>query len=194
VFLQVRQSTPSSGDDDDDDTTSPAVVTTGPNITITDVTATLQLQPGADGNLNITQASSAVSFNNWATQDGVVNGDTEGRYLIYYPNVMQEYGVSRLRLAAWGSIPIGATLVTMSQITVNGNNSMFLAVDTLGNSYYPVVCLFSSAQTNKVFLSSDTTVGLTTLADSSLRYTVTGGVVDECSVLALNSSAIATLA
>lgn len=189
----VRQST-SSDSNDDDDTSSPSVVTTGPNITITDVTATLQLQPGADGNLNLTQSSSAVSFNNWATQDNVVSGDTNGRYLIYYPNVMQEYGVSRIRLAAWGSIPIGATLITLSQITVDGNNSMFLAVDTLGNSFYPVVCLFSSAQTNKVFLSSDASAGLTTLADSSLRYTVTGGVVDECSVLALNSSAIATLA
>lgn len=159
----------------------------GDFITITDTTNTLQLLAASNGNLNLANVADATSTDNWTINNNTVFADSSSRFLHYYPDLMSAYGVSRLRVGAWGSIPLTANLISFLQISTGGIDAL-VAIDTLENYYFPVVCLYDGGA-NKVFLVNDTS-SLDFLADASLRYTVTGGVVSECDHLALVSSGL----
>ncbi|KAI4852756.1 hypothetical protein E4T44_01278 [Aureobasidium sp. EXF-8845] len=160
------------------------------NIIITDTSGQLQLTPSGDGNMYMSQNSSAANF----VSDGdVALGDAAGKLFVYYPDMMAAHGASRFRLAAWGSIPHGARLLTLTPLK-SGDVTALLAVDTLGHFYFPVLCSFEGAQQAKVFLVKDPTADLNFIADPELRFILTGGVVSQCNPLALTSKSLKALA
>ncbi|KEQ62137.1 uncharacterized protein M437DRAFT_75808 [Aureobasidium melanogenum CBS 110374] len=160
------------------------------NIIITDTTGQLQLTTSGDGNMYMSQNASAANF---ASDGSVVLGDAAGNFFVYYPDMMAAYGASRFRLAAWGSIPHGAHLLTLTPLQ-SGSVTALLAVDTLGNFFFPVLCTFEGAQQAKVFLVKDPTADLSFIAAQELRFTMTGGVVSQCNPLALTSKGLQALA
>ncbi|KAG9527760.1 hypothetical protein KCU93_g4897, partial [Aureobasidium melanogenum] len=160
------------------------------NIIITDTTGQLQLTTSGDGNMYMSQNTSAANF---ASDGSVALGDAAGNFFVYYPDMMAAYGASRFRLAAWGSIPHGAHLLTLTPLQ-SGSVTALLAVDTLGNFFFPVLCTFEGAQQAKVFLVEDPTADLSFIATQELRFTMTGGVVSQCNPLALTSKSLQALA
>ncbi|GAM84710.1 hypothetical protein ANO11243_027110 [Dothideomycetidae sp. 11243] len=133
----------------------------------------------------MTTASSVNGAEHWTAIDHTVFTDANNNFLIYYPDTVDLYGVSRFRSAAWGSIPLTANLITLSTVTGANGTSALLAVDTQGDYFFPILCLFDDLS-NKLFLVKNPTTDLQFVADQSLRYVVTGGVVTECDPLALN--------
>ncbi|KAH0279443.1 hypothetical protein KCU91_g1744, partial [Aureobasidium melanogenum] len=160
------------------------------NIIITDTTGQLQLTTSGDGNMYMSQNASAANF---ASDGSVALGDAAGNFFVYYPDMMAAYGASRFRLAAWGSIPHGAHLLTLTPLQ-SGSVTALLAVDTLGNFFFPVLCTFEGAQQAKVFLVKDPTADLSFIAAQELRFTMTDGVVSQCNALALTSKSLQALA
>ncbi|GAM91148.1 hypothetical protein ANO11243_091950 [Dothideomycetidae sp. 11243] len=144
---------------------------------ITDTTNTFQLVAMANGNLHMDNITQLTGTSQWATASNAVYGDSSDRFLIYFPATMKASGVSRLRLASWGSIPQDANLAMLVQVGDHDGTSLMLAIDTESNYFYPIVCLLNG-QDNKVFLVKDPS-NIDFVADQSLRYTVTGGVVSE---------------
>ncbi|KAI5258101.1 hypothetical protein E4T42_00655 [Aureobasidium subglaciale] len=150
-----------------------AVADNSTNIVITDTTFQLQLTSSDDGNLHMSPNFTAANF----ASDGVIAlGDSDGDLFVYYPDMMSAYGASRFRLAGWGEIPHGARLLTLTPFK-SGQTTVLMAVDTLGNFFFPVLCAFETAQQAKVFLVKDPTADLSFIADPALRFIMTGGVV-----------------
>lgn len=137
--------------------------------------------------------SQNASAANFASDGSVALGDAAGNFFVYYPDMMATYGASRFRLAAWGSIPHGAHLLTLTPLQSRSVTAL-LAVDTLGNFFFPVLCTFEGAQQAKVFLVKDPTADLSFIAAQELRFTMTGGVVSQCNPLALTSKSLQALA
>ncbi|GAM88132.1 hypothetical protein ANO11243_061630 [Dothideomycetidae sp. 11243] len=156
-------------------------------VSIYDTTKTLQLFPTSNGNVNV---SVPTASKNWGAANSSVFADSSDRLLHYFPDTMQTYGVSRFRVAAWGSIPRTANLISLVQMSGNGSSLLF-AIDSFGYYFYPVACVYSDGS-NKVFLIQDSTK-IDTLLDASLRYIVTGGIVSECTPLALESSGLSAI-
>jgi hypothetical protein len=181
----------------DDTANATASNSTLDTVAIEDTTGALLLNPGIDGNLfmslsnsttNITALNNGSSFMADYTHN-IVYGDTQGRLLHYYPAEMTAVNASRLRLAAWGSIPIGAQLVEFAPITI-GTDTMLVAFDTLGNFYWPFMCGFEGSL-NKVFLVQDLHQGADLLKSADLQFIVTGGIAESCGPLALEAQGLA---
>lgn len=153
------------------------------NIVITDTTGQLQLLSTDNGNMYMSTNFTGANF---ASDGTVALGDSTGKMFLYYPDVMAAFGVSRFRLGAWGSIPHGARLLTLTPLN-NSGTTVFVAVDTLGNYFFPVLCTYEGATRPKVFLVKDPTADLSFILDTQLRFTVTGGVVAQCNPLAFTS-------
>lgn len=134
-----------------------------------------------------------VSSASFGSDGNVALGDAAGNLFVYYPDMLAAHGASRFRLAAWGSIPHGARLLTLTPLK-SGDVTDLLAVDTLGHFYFPVLCSFEGAQQAKVFLVKDPTADLSFIADPELRFILTGGVVSQCNLLALTSKSLKALA
>lgn len=137
--------------------------------------------------------SQNASAANFGSDGEVALGDAAGNLFLYYPDMMTAHGASRFRLAAWGSIPHGARLLTLTPLK-SGDVTALIAVDTLGHFYFPVLCSFEGAQQAKVFLVKDPTADLSFIADPELRFIMTGGVVSTCNPLALTSKDLKALA
>jgi hypothetical protein len=60
-------------------------------------------------------------------------------------------------------------------------------MDTLGNPFYLVACGITGDEA-KVFLVKDVDSGLISLLKSEFQYSITGGEVKECDVLALQAT------
>jgi hypothetical protein len=134
-----------------------------------------------------------VSAAYFGSDGNVALGDAAGDLFVYYPDMMAAHGASRFRLAAWGSIPHGARILTLTPLK-SGDVTALLAVDTLGHFYFPVLCSFEGAQQAKVFLVKDPTADLSFIANPALRFIMTGGVVSQCNPLALTSKNLKALA
>ena len=67
--------------------------------------------------------------------------------------------------------------------------STYVAVDTVGNAFFTVLCTYADGQDSKVFLVKDVNAGVVTLARKDLGYTVTGGVVSSRAALAFSTMA-----
>lgn len=61
---------------------------------------------------------------------------------------------------------------------------MYVAADTSGNLFYTAFCSMQD-EGSKVFLIKDPEAGLVTLKKPELQSVITGGVVEDCSLLAL---------
>jgi hypothetical protein len=66
---------------------------------------------------------------------------------------------------------------------------VYLGIDTAGDYFYPAICSFVD-QPPKVFLIKDAETGLETLKREDLRSIITGGVVSDCTILALKSTSV----
>jgi hypothetical protein len=64
------------------------------------------------------------------------------------------------------------------------DEEVLVGLDTLGNYFWLVVCDVLRYR-NKMFLVQDQTHGTSVLQDPGLKFTVAGGVVDDCEGLAL---------
>ena len=160
-------------------------------VTIVDTTGTLYLNSSINGSLfvsivsdstNLTSLTDGIQFAADLTE-GLVIGDSASRLLYYFPDSMTSVGASRLRLGAWGEIPLTANLINLVPMST-GTEEILVAIDTLGNYYFPFVCGIQD-QLNKVFLAQDPATGASVLESSDLIYTVVGGVASNCAPLAL---------
>lgn len=66
----------------------------------------------------------------FATKDGFMIGDVSGSCFHYYPDVMEQYGVSRLRFASQTMIPKDANYVGLMGVSIGGKDG---ANDTTGS-------------------------------------------------------------
>ena len=64
---------------------------------------------------------------------------------------------------------------------------VYLAFDTSDNVYYPAMCSLAD-KSSKIFLIKDPVQGLQTLKQQELQYVVTGGVVQDCALLVLQTT------
>ena len=115
----------------------------------------------------------------WATMDNIVVGDEAGRFLHYYPNVMAKYGVSRFRLSNETTIPKDAEIISLAPVDIRDDLDVYAAVSLRGDVFMTVSCNIQG-QFTKVFLVQDLESGVEKLKEEKLRYTVTGGIVEDC--------------
>ncbi|KAF2436007.1 hypothetical protein EJ08DRAFT_691901 [Tothia fuscella] len=130
-----------------------------------------------------TQATQFSALNNGA----VVVGDASENPLYYYNSTMDKYGVSRLRSADVNHLPWTSRLVFLVALDVpvtNGSspNGLYLALDTQGNWFFPIVCQYTDGQglDSTVYIVKDIDQGKNMLESPEVRYTVTGGIVKQC--------------
>ncbi|KAL6719024.1 hypothetical protein ACLMJK_003259 [Lecanora helva] len=147
--------------------------------TITDFSGNDELVADEDGNIYYGAPGEGSPF---ATVSGYVEGDADGRFFHYYTDIMTAYNVSRLRLSNESYIPVSSDFVGFAPINYDDNSQTrdaYVAIDTVGAVFFPVTCDIQG-QPSKAFLVTDITEGTRKLQDPSLRYTVTGGVVETC--------------
>ncbi|KAI5241446.1 hypothetical protein E4T43_05463 [Aureobasidium subglaciale] len=156
--------------------------------TLVDVQKTLAIVPGANGNLYVATyseelvQSQTLLFGNY---DDAVFGDDSGRLLHFHPDEMKVYGASRLRLSDETGIPKSADFLTLVLQEVENNQSIYFGFDTTGKSYSIVMCNFINDAVSKLFVVNGEE-GLNALtSNANIKYTVTGGPVQDCYALAL---------
>lgn len=123
----------------------------------------------------------------WATYDGGIVASGADNIIYYYSNTLSKVGVSRLRVANFGSssIPTGAVAVVFGAAdSANGTSSTtapHFAVDSEGKVLFLIACVYSdSSKQAKLFVATDPDAGVKMLESVDLVYSVTGGAVDEC--------------
>ncbi|KAH8892599.1 hypothetical protein GQ53DRAFT_822804 [Thozetella sp. PMI_491] len=143
------------------------------------------LAAGDDGNLRLVAQGSTAGVNFITTDGNNTMLDQQERFLHYFPDTMSTYGVSRFRVASDTRFPKTANLISLNLVDVAGVLNLCVAIDTLGNFFFPAICYFED-QDPKIFLVKDPVAGVDTLsAVPSLSYTVTGGVAQNCSAVVL---------
>lgn len=180
--------------------------------TVRDTTGALQLHPAKNGNLFVSATSatddlsvltdsvtlSAVTFDNGAGNTDapayLVNGDSAGRLLHYFPDEAAGLGASRLRLATWDKLPLGSQLVDLVPFAAGTDQEMLVALAATGEFLFPVMCAIEG-QLNKVFLVKDGADGAAisaALEADDVKFVVTGGQASQCGPLALVASVVET--
>ncbi|KAF1986426.1 hypothetical protein K402DRAFT_454406 [Aulographum hederae CBS 113979] len=147
----------------------------------------LALSATDSGNLYLSFLNDTISATPNATfafdpASNLILGDTSARLLHYFPATKAKFGVSRIRLAEWGRIPLGARLISLAPFEGDDGRTFLQAVDPSGDFAFLAVCGMLG-QKNKVFLVSDLRYAQELLERAEVRFTVTGGVVKECSAL-----------
>lgn len=120
-----------------------------------------------------------------------VIADSLDRIPLYYPDEMSATGVSRIRVADAENIPIGAeeiVLVPYEDDTVGTTQPLYYPLNIKGDTFYPAVCHYTDDQPSKMFIMNDPVLGLTQLLNPDIKYTITGGNVDDCRILPLVQS------
>ncbi|KAH8125019.1 hypothetical protein LI328DRAFT_156029 [Trichoderma asperelloides] len=165
------------------------------NITITDATGHLLVNPHVNGSLFISAASSTEPLTNLTNgisfvadvSQSAVMGDSSDRLLYYFPDTVTAVNASRLRLGSWGNIPQGAELVTLLPTATSSGPVVLVALGSSGLVLYPFVCTIEG-QLNKVFLVNDASSGSSVLTNPDLTYTIIGGVAQNCASLSMVAS------
>ncbi|KAL6859497.1 hypothetical protein J3F83DRAFT_763284 [Trichoderma novae-zelandiae] len=161
-------------------------------VTIKDATGQLLINPHVNGSLFVSSADSTVSMDlltNGTTfmadlTRPLVVGDSASRILYYFPGTIAAVGASRLRVGTWDAIPTGAQMIMLFPTVTSTGATVLVPMDSLQNVFYPFVCDIKG-QLNKIFLVEDKDSGAATLMDPDLRYTVVGGVAQNCVSLAM---------
>ena len=156
--------------------------------TLYDPTKSVMLSANADGNMYLAQYINITSDNPQTTilfdsAEGIVATDYLSRMFVYFPISMQNYNASRLRLVDDPYIPIGSRLVTLTPLQI-GSQAIYVAVDSLGNMFQMAYCMMESGAP-KIFIVDDPDSGTANLMSEEIRWSVTGGVMRNCSTLAL---------
>ncbi|KAK1725643.1 uncharacterized protein BDZ83DRAFT_651071 [Colletotrichum acutatum] len=127
----------------------------------------------------------------WAHQNDALIYDGAQRLMHYYGTTMAKLGVSRLRVEAELHGPTDSVVVAWASYYggPGPEEYYFVAVDPLGEVFYPAVCDYVDGQSPKLFLVRDPVEGIETLESPDLMYTVTGGRVSDCFALVLMQGA-----
>ncbi|KAG5985913.1 hypothetical protein E4U43_005800 [Claviceps pusilla] len=151
----------------------------------------------ANGNLYAVlndDSTNDFCFGQWETtkKHSVVVHDAVHRPMYYYRDTMSALGVSRLRVSDASDVPHTAVAVALVPLRDPEDKKqplkLHVAVDPSSEVYYPVVCDFvDQNMASKVFLVRDPVHGPEILQRSDVVYSVTGGPVTECNVLALKA-------
>ncbi|KAL9595333.1 MAG: hypothetical protein Q9219_006510 [cf. Caloplaca sp. 3 TL-2023] len=148
-------------------------------LNITDQSGNDALVANEDGNIYYADPGDGSEF---AVVGRFVEGDAAGRFFHYYPDTMAAYNVSRIRLSDETHVPRTAGFISLAPVNHDDDLNtpdVYVAVDTLGEIFFPVTCDIQD-QESKAFLVRDLDQGVQKLLDPKLRYTVTGGIVEEC--------------
>lgn len=168
--------------------TSLSSSTTTVYLNLMDASGSFQLSAGSDGNLYVDGINSGDPTGFFAGIDGIYGADMQDRLMYYYGAEMSILGVSRFRLAEVGALPHTAKLLSLVPISVEGS-SIFVAADTEANQYWLAGCNYKNGGATKIFLIADPDTGLKTLESEHVEWTVTGGFVSSCGMIALKSQA-----
>ncbi|KAG8630968.1 hypothetical protein KVT40_000108 [Elsinoe batatas] len=158
--------------------------------------ATDKSAPGAvpsDGNLYLT--SNYTPSNppaNFVLDAGFITFDTSDRIFLYFPDLMDAYGASRLRMAPMNAVPRGARMASWVPMGYNGT-TILTAVNTVEEFFLPVVCVYSGGGGFKVLLVRGDVDDLFFLQEEGLQHVVTGGVVEGCVPISLTVSGVRDL-
>lgn len=174
--------------------------------TLVDSTGSVQLYSCLTGNIHVygttendaiapSDCSPFFTFYDDPSQPGTNNvtvADGYSSLFVYFPDEMAKTGVSRIRLVDTENIPKGSEDLLFG---LSGDGSspqqVYYPFDRLGDVFYPVMCRYKSGTNaagdlpNKVFVVKDLVAGPQVLVSEALKYTVTGGEVDQCWVLPL---------
>ncbi|KIV83450.1 hypothetical protein PV11_05473 [Exophiala sideris] len=166
-------------------------------VTINEIHNAFQLVSDENGNLYAGAPSTGDDdgASLFAVADTVVVGNDGDMILHYYPDVMDAYNTSRIRMSYEDHIPKGSELVTLMALDYDSddssNQNILFAVDTKGNAFSLVLCDFSNGADSKLFIVRDTT-GVENLTLEKLRYICTGAPVSQCDAVALVLGATST--
>lgn len=152
---------------------------------------TLNLQWGYDGKLEFVDAGGEPGNTMFAqgTQNSksVIAGSDEDGFLVYYPDELSKYSVSRFRMANITAIPKSSDFIALMPVNVDNNPSTqdaYVPVTLNQKVLYPMACKINDDAT-RMFLASDPDLGATTLQSTAVQNTVTGGVATGCQVIKL---------
>jgi len=157
-------------------------------ISLLDSTGAYCLANSDDGNFYLTDASQASDYE-FASEDNLVMGDGSDMVFFYYPAEMKALGASRFRMNDVDHIPVGADFITLAPVNADDSTTtpgLYVAIDSEENYFYLAACSIADFGA-KVFLVQDPNNGTTILQQPELQYTITGGVIDSCSIIALSS-------
>ncbi|KAH7095083.1 hypothetical protein FB567DRAFT_574941 [Paraphoma chrysanthemicola] len=123
----------------------------------------------------------------WGGYDGTIFGPPNGGVLHYYRDEVNRTGVSRLRVSDLDEVPSTAVMLNLVALGDDDptTNDYVMGVDLDSNLFYPVVCTYRGSSNAKIFVVSDPVAGLTTLQSPDVKYSITNGDVDRCTVLPL---------
>jgi hypothetical protein len=125
----------------------------------------------------------------FAYNEHTVVGDGQGRYFYFHDDTMESAGVSRLRLGDEKTPVSGTSAVAMPAWSAAETETefdadiegLYVVVDYVnGNMYWLTFCTYTDQQPPKIFIVSDLDAGITVLESVHVKYSVTGGNVDEC--------------
>ncbi|KAF2155499.1 hypothetical protein K461DRAFT_290527 [Myriangium duriaei CBS 260.36] len=117
--------------------------------------------------------------------------DDYNRAFFYFPDVLNVFGVSRIRMLDPDQVPRNAkqTILYYGSFTgKNGKILSFIDIDTPFKGIYAVGCIVEDAlgrNFSKVFAVTDLKAGVATLQANSpeLRSSVTGGTIHKCEMV-----------
>lgn len=95
---------------------------------------------------------------------------------------MTAYNVSRIRLSSPAAIPKDADFVALAPVDYDDNPvmpSVYAGLDTTGGIFFTLMCNLVD-QASKIFWAADPVEGAKRLKEEKLRWTVRGGVVEDC--------------
>jgi hypothetical protein len=154
-------------------------------------TGSTRLVSCANGNLYAVlndAKDSEYCFGSWdTTSDSEVVYDGVHRSLHYYSDTMSVLGVSRLRVSDAGHVPQTSVTVALLPMRSPEGDDLYIVEDDAQNDFYPVVCDFVDGSASKVFVVKDPVEGVRTLQRDDVVYSITGGKVARCQLLALRA-------
>ncbi|OJJ45109.1 hypothetical protein ASPZODRAFT_144413 [Penicilliopsis zonata CBS 506.65] len=168
--------------------TSGATTDTDGYTQLPDLSGTVQLAAADDGNLYLSPYPGTEPETLFFSKGSVILQDTSSRSFHYYPDTMDAYGVSRLRIADLADTPLTAQLITLVPFSTSAGTA-YAALDTLGQVFVLSWCNAADWLGAKVFLTRDYSTTLETLASADVQWIVTGDEVTECYPLLLTSDA-----
>lgn len=164
-------------------------------VQLTDLTKKYHLAANDDGTLTLVDIGAKTGGLYFAVTDRIVVTDDSDNAILYFPETMQKYGVSRLRMLDYHAIPKTSDMAVL--IPVNDDQSeaspgIYVARPTQGDDiFYTMMCNFADGRASKFFLAKDYKTAAATLKQEKLRYTVTGGVVTDCQFVPFTTNGFA---
>ncbi|EME48461.1 hypothetical protein DOTSEDRAFT_76094 [Dothistroma septosporum NZE10] len=157
---------------------------------LTEINGAAHLAAADDGNLYLSAgtSSSPLPGTQFYSDKSIAFKDEQNRMFHYYPDTMNAYGVSRLRLSTVMDTPLTAQLITLVPVDTPSGVA-YVAADTANNNYFLTTCIAPHWQGSKVFLVKDLDSGPTELLSGQVQWIVTGNNVTACDSLVLTSAA-----